>query len=284
MLLICGHTTIPRNGLVDCMPENSAIVWISGNNETRATGLLRRSKRRALGGYPSQVVWWGVSPTYIQERFDCERPRYLARLFGSVPLFPVYMVNDYAHRYAAKSDFWNYVHPQYDLRITHVPTPGALVAVHRNNHSHSGEGLWIGRYEDRPRTYATITRYIADRDEYRVHFARNGTNVSTLIGKKRRKLGSVYTEAQVQIRNLENGWVYSYWGQQVEGNRAIRILAAVRHVVDQFDGDICGAIDVVWDREARRAYAIEYNSAPGINHSAVRNFYRTYFASFEGES
>ena len=107
-------------------------------------------------------------------------------------------------------------------------------------------------------------QYIKKKDEYRAHFF--GDKVLDFQRKMKR---NDRDDADFRVRNLENGFIY--------GRENINPPPAVLQVADTIakvtDLDF-GAIDIIYNARADRAYALEINSAPGLEGTTLEVYKR----------
>lgn len=98
-----------------------------------------------------------------------------------------------------------------------------------------------------------FTRLIEDVTEFRVHV------MDDLIVWRQQKLRKNGVSKDSLIRNHDNGWVFSsnlrFWEEDI----GIQARKAVKTCGLDF-----GAVDMLWSHSERKAYALEVNSAPGI--------------------
>ncbi len=128
---------------------------------------------------------------------------------------------------------------------------------------HSGEGIDVFRPElfeiDIP-NYPLYTKAIENHGEYRVHVVDGQVIAYT---KKKRHRGSIATDEQLQIRNLDNGWIYS----SDDLRRLERIEELALNAVNALELDF-GAVDIIKD-ENGDVYVLEVNTSPGLSPSTL---------------
>ena len=127
---------------------------------------------------------------------------------------------------------------------------------------HGGAGIQVvSSKEDLPEA-PLYTRYIPKNDEYRVHVM-FGKVVDTQ--KKARRYDVADEDVDWQIRNYTNGFIYMRenftWPKDVEK----QALAAVKTLQLEW-----GAVDVIWNDHAQKAYVLEVNTAPGLEGQTLK--------------
>jgi glutathione synthase/RimK-type ligase-like ATP-grasp enzyme len=100
------------------------------------------------------------------------------------------------------------------------------------------------------------TSYIPKRDEYRVHCFRDIGVVD--VQHKRRVRGN--DERDNEIRNHKNGWVYCREDIRYPSPEVLK-QAWAAFGVSSLD---FGAVDVIWNEGAEKAWVLEINTAPGL--------------------
>lgn len=121
-----------------------------------------------------------------------------------------------------------------------------------------GRGIVIDKIVDAP----LYVRYIPKQDEYRVHIMRGK------IFDIQRKARRIEDEnPNWQIRNHNNGFVFIRDIPNLVGC----VSAIATAVFDIFTLDF-GAIDIIYNAKKDRAYALEINTAPGLEGQTVENY------------
>ena len=112
------------------------------------------------------------------------------------------------------------------------------------------------------------SKYTKKRDEYRVHVVRG-----QVIDVQRKGLREEFQGREGvnhMVRNLANGFVFvRNDGREVPAVVTEAGVAAVNSLGLDF-----GAVDVVYNHNARRAYVIEVNCAPGLVGTTIENYSR----------
>ena len=125
-----------------------------------------------------------------------------------------------------------------------------------------GRGIVMVQDEEVVPVAPLYTRYIPKQDEYRVHVF---DNEIVDVQKKMRKHD--HEDPDWQIRNLEGGFVYGREGV----NAPDRVEDTALLAFEQFDLHF-GAVDVIYVANKDRAYALEINSAPGLEGQTVVSY------------
>lgn len=139
---------------------------------------------------------------------------------------------------------------------------------------HSGQGIVIAHDPSELVHAPLYTKYIKKKDEYRVHVG--NPNFVILLQRKARNTDVPNEEVNWEIRNHSNGFIFPRSGINPPPSVvdvAQRALAATK--LD------FGAVDVVYNERQDRAYALELNTAPGLEGSTIDE-YASYFAVLEG--
>lgn len=137
---------------------------------------------------------------------------------------------------------------------------------------HSGEGIELYRADDpnlHDPKFKLFTRYVKKSQEYRVHLAypideeRRVVDGPLLIGVQRKLRVLDNENPNWQIRNFQNGFVYSYedvYPRDVQVQAINALRASGLHF---------GAVDVVWNEARQEATVLEINTAPGLSPVSV---------------
>jgi len=105
-------------------------------------------------------------------------------------------------------------------------------------------------------------RYIAKKEEYRVHIFR-GQVID--VQRKARKLDE--EQPNWKIRNLEGGFVYVREGFNIPEC----VIDVAKKTFKHFNLDF-GAIDIIYTANKNRAFALEINTAPGLEGQTVESY------------
>lgn len=134
----------------------------------------------------------------------------------------------------------------------------------------AGRGIRLVRAgEDIRPNIPMYVKYVKKKYEYRVHVFRG-----KVIDVQQKKKRNGVEDADFQIRNHENGWVFCREGVVPPDQVLTSAVAAVAALGLDF-----GAADVIWNEHHRQEYVLEVNTAPGLEGTtltkyveAVRNY------------
>ena len=130
---------------------------------------------------------------------------------------------------------------------------------------HSGKGIINFTGTEPAPLYV---KYIKKKHEYRIHATKNAV---LDIQQKKRKLGE---EANYQIRNLKNGWIYARDNINQPKQEALDIaIKAINALNLDF-----GAVDIIYNEKQDKYYILEVNTAPGLENTTVTK-YKDFFAN-----
>lgn len=135
---------------------------------------------------------------------------------------------------------------------------------------HSGDGIVIADSMDDIVPAPLYTKYLKKKDEYRVHVGRKGeTSIIISVQRKARRIG--FDNPNWQIRNHANGFVFV----RNEVNPPNSVLEVAQQALMR-SGLEFGAVDVIWNEHAQKAWVLEINTAPGLEGQTVTD-YGNYF-------
>ena len=133
-----------------------------------------------------------------------------------------------------------------------------------------GAGITVVRAEDEVPDAPLYVRYVAKRQEFRVHVVGEDAIFAQL---KKRRSTAEQDKDQKLIRNYNNGWVFCpvTLEETPEGVKDAAV-AAVRTLGLDF-----GAVDLIIGNADGRAYTLEVNSAPGLESPGLIEAYTEAF-------
>lgn len=147
---------------------------------------------------------------------------------------------------------------------------GSFVFARTQLRASSGRGIAIMDPEH-PDTWEVnaplYVKYVNKRHEYRVHVF-NGRVIDTQRKGLREEFRG-QEDVNWKVRNLENGFVFV----RNDGHVVPQcVLDCGVDAVRAIPGLLWGAVDVVYNQTQNRAYAIEVNTAPGLQGTTVENY------------
>jgi hypothetical protein len=136
---------------------------------------------------------------------------------------------------------------------------------------HSGDGIVIATDRDGIVAAPLYVQYVKKSKEFRIHVGvRNGE--ASIISEQQKVRRQGVEPTNWQVRNLANGFVFQRNG--IEVPEVVRQVA--RDTLLAVEGLTFGAVDVIFNERANRAYALEINTAPGLEGTTVDD-YVTFF-------
>lgn len=132
--------------------------------------------------------------------------------------------------------------------------------------SHSGRGIVIADTIEQLVDAPLYVKYIKKKEEYRVHVGVfNGEAKVISIRRKVRRLACETPEWR--IRNKANGFVF-----QINNLAPNPDVLEVAKKALQVTGLDFGAVDVVFNERQQKAYALEINTAPGLEGQTILDY------------
>lgn len=128
---------------------------------------------------------------------------------------------------------------------------------------HEGQGITIHEQGPLP-DVPLYVKYIPKKKEFRVHVCNN--KVFDIQQKVLRR-GTI--DPSFEVRNTANGFIFQRQGIIVPSSVSVEAIGAIRALGLDF-----GAVDVIWNESQDKAYALEVNTAPGLEGSSVANYAR----------
>lgn len=152
---------------------------------------------------------------------------------------------------------------------------GKTVVARTKLSGHSGEGIVLIEGADAEIVEAPLyTLYMPKKHEYRVHMYR--VNDSEDVGvkpyifdlqQKKRKTDVEDADVNWKIRNLDGGFIYAR--EDITLPECVKNCA---HEVFVRSGLDFGAIDIIYNEQNDRAYALEINTAPGLTGTTLEKY------------
>jgi len=134
--------------------------------------------------------------------------------------------------------------------------------------AHSGEGIIkINSKEELNQIQegTLLCLYIPKRREFRIHATKDKV---FSIQEKKAKIEDGQVDADYQIRNLANGFIFARQNlDQIPDDVKEQAIKAVKMVDLDF-----GAVDIIWNERQKQAYVLEVNTAPGLEGQTVLDY------------
>lgn len=144
-------------------------------------------------------------------------------------------------------------------------TEGKTVVARTKLSGHSGEGIVLIEWADAEIVEAPLyTLYVPKKHEYRVHVAAG--NIFD-VQQKKRKTDVADADVNWKIRNLDGGFIYAR--EDIILPECVRQCAKEVFVRSGLD---FGAIDIIYNAQSDRAYALEINTAPGLTGTTLEKY------------
>lgn len=161
--------------------------------------------------------------------------------------------------------------PEFWTNRNDIPDDAFPIVCRTVLNGHSGRGIVIADTRDQLVDAPLYVKYIKKESEFRIHVGNNG-RYTAIISEQRKVRDTSREVADWRIRNHGNGFIFQ--------RHEINVPEAVRQVATQcFEslGLDFGAVDVIFNARSGRAYALEVNTAPGLEGQTVTdyaNFFR----------
>jgi glutathione synthase/RimK-type ligase-like ATP-grasp enzyme len=133
---------------------------------------------------------------------------------------------------------------------------------------HSGAGIVIANDSSGVVDAGLYVQYVKKKDEYRVHIGRNsGSDGSKIIAVQRKAKKNGFENANWQVRNLANGFIYV----RENVNPHPSVIAVAKKAFEATGLDF-GAVDVIWNENQEKSYVLEINTAPGLEGQTIKDY------------
>lgn len=133
---------------------------------------------------------------------------------------------------------------------------------------HSGKGIVIANERSELVKAKLYVKYIKKAKEYRIHIGRLDEEQSIIaVQRKARKLDVPDEEVDWKVRSHKNGFVYTREDFDLPDVALDAAAEGFSHLGLDF-----GAVDVIWNENAGRAYLLEVNTAPGLEGQTVNDY------------
>ena len=163
--------------------------------------------------------------------------------------------------------------PRYWTRQEDIPNEVYPIVCRTILSGHSGAGIVIANSKDELVPAPLYVEYKKKVDEYRIHVGRlNGQSIIISYQKKVRRTD--VENPNWQVRNHQNGFNYARLG--VNPPQCVMDYAVRALLCTSLD---FGAVDVIYNNHEQRPYALEVNTAPGLEGRTILD-YAEYFRNF----
>jgi glutathione synthase/RimK-type ligase-like ATP-grasp enzyme len=151
------------------------------------------------------------------------------------------------------------------------------VIVRRTVRGSGGRGVsyheWNGINTEPLPEAPLYTQYIKKMAEYRIHVFLDEV-IDQQQKKKRRNFDG---QVDTRIRSHDRGWIFARDDIRVPEAVRAQAINAVRALGLDF-----GAVDVIWNNRAERAYVLEINTAPGLEGRTIESYGRAIIEAVAG--
>lgn len=157
--------------------------------------------------------------------------------------------------------------PRFCVSISDVSWEGLTVVRHKLT-GHSGEGIELVENKDDLPDAPLYVEYVKKQDEYRIHVI--GSDVTTIQRKGARN--DFDGTPDFKVRNHKNGFVFVRNGE--DGGPIVppkQVLDQAVLAVGALGLDF-GAVDIIYNQAAKKAYVLECNTAPGMEGSTINEY------------
>ena len=170
-------------------------------------------------------------------------------------------------------------HPEWTINHEEANAWNCLFVGRTLLEGHSGNGIVMfdpeypqtegGNYPAYKGSAKLYVKYKKKKHEYRVHVF-NGQVID--VAQKKRKAG--FENRNNQIRNHANGWIFARENITEPGDLREVAVSACNCI-----GLLYGAVDIIWNEKENKCYALEINTAPGIEGTTLQK----YSTQFKGQ-
>lgn len=141
---------------------------------------------------------------------------------------------------------------------------GKEVVIREKVNGHSGEGITIIQNKEEIKDAPLYTMYVPKKEEYRIHVFRGNC---FFIQKKARKLDVPNEDVNWKVRNLDGGFIFTHENVTVSDEAKVLAISCVKNCGLDF-----GAVDILWNAYRGKYYALEINTAPGIQGTTLEKY------------
>lgn len=162
--------------------------------------------------------------------------------------------------------------PEFWTKKEDIPDEAFPVVCRTKLRGHSGDGIVMADGREGLVNAPIYTKYTKKKDEYRVHVA---GDKSFFIQRKARRLD--VEQPDWRVRNLQNGFVFV---EVEERDVPKAVISAAVSAVLALNLDF-GGVDVLWNDKEGKAYAIECNTACGLERRTAEKYSQAILATVQ---
>lgn len=142
----------------------------------------------------------------------------------------------------------------------------AMVVARTVLNGHSGAGIVIAGGKNPLPDAPLYTKYIPKDEEWRIHLVNDFETAAPRVIYQQKKVKRKDFEGKHNryIRNHDNGYVYQH-----NGVHAPAEVLQIAEAVFEVSGLSFGAVDIIYCKDANKAYVLEINTAPGLEGHSV---------------
>lgn len=245
------------------MPYNMGSASAKALSEALGSKRVNKERTALRGSIDKKLINWGNTKLDNQELLRCtviNKPPIIKQVCNKLTFF----------QKIKESNPNTQVIPEFTTSkqeaVEWIANRGITVA-RTDLTGHSGRGIVLMCREN-PEAWVEAplyTRYIPKKDEYRIHFFRG-----EIFFQQRKAAIRDHENPNWKVRNLAGGFTYA--NIDVEAPR--KVIEAVREVLGYHptcDLDF-GAVDVIYNEQADRAWVLEVNTAPGLSGTTLTKY------------
>ncbi len=222
--------------------------------------IIRNSPESTFrGGRDKVIINWGaseVTPEVAKSGKIFNHPEAVKMFVDKLQAFKFFKANDIPHpewtESAEEAGDW-------------ILAGGYKVFARTSLRGNSGQGIVVmtkDNYDQWPKGCKLFVRYVPKKHEFRVHFVGN-----KITDFQRKALRAGHENPNWEIRNHSNGFVFAR--ENVELPEVVREAALKFINTGALD---FGAIDIIFNEKANKAYLLEVNTAPGLEGTTLERY------------
>jgi hypothetical protein len=208
------------------------------------------------------IINWGSSNVPYNSCQIINHPTYIAIVTNKLAFFT-----------AMGNSSWVVPHTTDISKVREWLSDGKIIVARTKLSGHSGEGIVLLEGSDAEIVEAPLyTLYVPKKHEYRVHVRRLeglGDVIMDIfdVQQKKRKTDVADADVNWKIRNLDGGFIYA--------REDIVLPDCVKQcAIEVFSssGLDFGAVDIIYNEQGNKAYALEINTAPGLTGTTLEKY------------